>query len=61
MVRTLSQKKRGKTILTILLAVICILYVVPVFLVAMNSFKLNTFVKTETFAFPTVVPSGLMM
>ena len=53
MVRTLSQKKRGKTILTILLAVICILYVVPVFLVAMNSFKLNTFVKTDTFAWPS--------
>ena len=53
MVRTLSQKKRGKTILTILLAVICILYVLPVLLVAMNSFKLNTFVKTDTFAWPS--------
>ena len=52
MVRTLSQKKHGKTILTILLAVICVLYVLPVLLVAMNSFKLNTFVKTDTFAWP---------
>ena len=50
--RTLSQKKHGKTILTIILAVICILYVLPVLLVAMNSFKLNTFVKTDTFAWP---------
>ena len=53
MVRSLSQKKHGKTVLTILLAVICILYVLPVFLVAMNSFKLNTFVKTDTFAWPS--------
>ena len=52
MVKTLSAKKRGKTILTILLAVICILYVLPVLVVAMNSFKLNTFVKTDTFAWP---------
>ena len=50
--RTLSQKKHGKTILTIILAVVCILYVLPVLLVAMNSFKLNTFVKTDTFAWP---------
>ena len=53
MVRTLSAKKHGKTILTILLAVICILYVMPVLLVAINSFKLNTFVKTDTFAWPS--------
>ena len=52
MVRTLSQKKHGKTVLTVLLAVICILYVMPVLLVAINSFKLNTFVKTDTFAWP---------
>ena len=52
MVRTLSRKKHGKTVLTVLLAVICILYVMPVLLVAMNSFKLNTFVKTDTFAWP---------
>ena len=53
MVRTLSKKKHGKTILTVILAVICILYVLPVLVVAMNSFKLNTFVKTDTFAWPS--------
>ena len=53
MIRTLSRKKHGKTILTILLAVICILYVLPVLLVAINSFKINTFVKTDTFAWPS--------
>ena len=42
------------TILTVILAVICIIYVLPVLIVAMNSFKLNTFVKTHTFALPTV-------
>ena len=53
MVRTLSRKKYGKTVLSILLAIICILYVLPVLVVAMNSFKLNTFVKTDTFAWPS--------
>ena len=53
MVRTLSQKKHGKTILSIILAVICVLYVLPVIMVAINSFKVNTFVKTDTFAWPS--------
>ena len=35
------------------LAVICVIYVLPVLAVAINSFKLNTFVKTDTFALPT--------
>ena len=34
-------------------AVICVVYVLPVFFVFLNSFKLNTFVKTDTFAWPT--------
>ena len=53
MIRTLSRRKHGKTVLTVLLAVICILYVLPVLVVAMNSFKFNTFVKTDTFAWPS--------
>ena len=52
-VRTLSAEKRRKTILTVVLAVICIIYVLPVVAVVINSFKQNTFVKTETFALPT--------
>lgn len=39
-------------VLTVILSVICIIYVLPVLLVALNSFKLNTFVKTNTFALP---------
>ena len=53
MIRTLSGKKHGKTILSVILAVICVIYVLPVIIVAINSFKLNTFVKTDTFAWPS--------
>lgn len=50
---TLSAEQRRKTFLSILLAIICIIYVLPVLTVVLNSFKLNTFVKTDTFAAPT--------
>ena len=49
---TLSAERRRKTILSIALSVICIIYVLPVLTVVINSFKLNTFVKTDTFALP---------
>ena len=39
--------------MSVVLTIICIIYVLPVFSVVLNSFKLNTFVKTETFALPT--------
>ena len=51
--RSLSAEARRKRILSITLAVICIIYVLPMVMVVLNSFKLNTFVKTDTFAFPT--------
>lgn len=50
---TLSKERQGKTILTAVLAVISVIYVLPVFMVLLNSFKLNTFVKTDTFALPS--------
>ena len=50
---TLSAKRNGKTLLTVLLSVVSIIYVLPVFAVVLKSFKLNTFVKTDTFALPT--------
>ncbi|MBQ6849238.1 MAG: carbohydrate ABC transporter permease [Clostridia bacterium] len=50
---TLSAEKLGKTILTVLMSVISIIYVLPVVSVLINSFKLNTFVKTDTFGWPT--------
>ena len=50
---SLAAERRGKTILTVILSVICVIYVLPVVAVLINSFKLNTFVKTDTFALPT--------
>ena len=50
--KTLSNEKRARTMLTVLFAVICLIYVLPVFFVLLNSFKVNTFVKTDTFGWP---------
>ena len=47
-----KRQKMGKTLLTILFIVISIAYVFPVLMVVINSFKGNTFVKTDTFALP---------
>lgn len=51
--KTLSNEKRSKTMLTLLFTVICLIYVLPVFFVFLNSFKVNTFVKTDTFGWPS--------
>ena len=51
--QTLASEARHKKILTIVFTIICVIWVLPVVCVAINSFKLNTFVKTETFALPT--------
>ena len=50
--KSLSKQKLGKTILSIVMTVISVIYVLPVVSVLVNSFKLNTFVKTDTFALP---------
>lgn len=49
----LKGEKRFNTFLTILFTVICIFWVIPVVVVVFNAFKLNSFVKTNTFALPT--------
>ena len=49
---TLAAERRRKTTMSVVLTIICIIYVLPVLTVVINSFKLNTFVKTETFALP---------
>ena len=49
---SLAAERRRKTILSVVLAVVCIIYVLPVLTVVINSFKYNTFVKTDTFALP---------
>ncbi len=50
---SLTAERRTKTILSVVLGIICVIYVLPVVAVIINSFKLNTFVKTDTFALPT--------
>lgn len=45
-------KNRGKTLLTVFFSAISVIYILPVVAVVLNSFKLNTFVKTNTFDFP---------
>ncbi len=50
--KTLSAERRRKAIMSIVLTVICIIYVLPVLAVVINSFKVNTFVKTDTFSLP---------
>lgn len=51
--KTISAANRHKTVLSVILAAVSIVYVLPVLAVVINSFKLNTFVKTDTFALPT--------
>ena len=49
----MKEKKRiGSAILTAVFSVISVIYVLPVVAVVINSFKANTFVKTDTFALP---------
>ena len=50
---TFSREKRAKRAMSWSFAVLCIIYVLPVFFVVLNSFKVNTFVKTDTFSWPS--------
>ncbi len=52
MKNSLSRERNAKKALTIMFVIICVVYVLPVFFVFLNSFKLNTFVKTDTFGWP---------
>ena len=50
---SLSKKhERGKMATTVAFAVICIVYLLPILIVLMNSFKSNAAVNMETFALP---------
>ena len=49
---SLAAERRGKIIASIILAVICIIWILPILTVIINSFKVNTFVKTATFSLP---------
>lgn len=48
-----KNQKVGRNIVSAFFVVLCLVYVFPVFMVLLNSFKQNTFVKTETFAWFT--------
>ncbi|MBD5550521.1 MAG: carbohydrate ABC transporter permease [Lachnospiraceae bacterium] len=50
---TVSAANARKTILSVILSVVSIIYVLPVLAVVVNSFKKNTYVKTHTFSLPT--------
>lgn len=49
---TLAAERRRKTFLSVLLTIVCIIWVLPVVSVVINSFKQNTYVKTHTFSLP---------
>jgi len=51
--QSLAAERRNKSILSAVLGIICVIYVLPVLTVVINSFKVNTYVKTHTFALPT--------
>ena len=47
-----TREDRRKMALTVVFAVICVIYVLPILIVLINSFKTNAAVNTETFALP---------
>jgi len=48
----MKRDRLNKTLLTGLFIVICVIYLMPIFTVIMNSFKTNSAINTETFALP---------
>ena len=47
-----TREDRRKMALTVVFTVICVIYVLPILIVLINSFKTNAAVNTETFALP---------
>ncbi len=50
---SLSKEKLGRNLTSVFFALLSLVYVLPVFMVLLNSFKVNTFVKTDTFGWFT--------
>ncbi|MGN1081965.1 MAG: carbohydrate ABC transporter permease [Candidatus Avispirillum sp.] len=50
---TIRGEKVSKAILTVFFSLFSLVWVAPIFVVLMNSFKLNSFVSLETFKLPT--------
>ena len=53
MKNSLKAQKHGRSLVTAFFVVLSLVYIFPVLMVVLNSFKVNTFVKTETFAWFT--------
>ena len=53
MAASLTGEKVRRTILSVFFALLSLLWIFPIVLVVLNSFKVNTFVKTNTFSIPT--------
>ena len=56
--KTFAAERRRKNILSVVLGIISVIYVLPVLCVVINSFKQNTYVKTDTFALPNSTTSA---
>lgn len=52
MAASLTGEKVRKAVLSVFFALLSLLWIFPIVLVVLNSFKINTFVKTDTFAIP---------
>lgn len=52
MAASLTGEKVRKIVLSVFFALLSLLWIFPIVLVVLNSFKINTFVKTNTFAIP---------
>lgn len=53
MKNSFKKEKLGKMITTVFFIIISVAYIFPVAMVVINSFKKNTFVKTDTFSMPS--------
>jgi len=53
MKNSFKKEKLGKMLTTVFFTIISIAYIFPVAMVVINSFKKNTFVKTDTFSMPS--------
>ena len=51
-VKAKKKTNIGSTILTVLFAIVCVVYILPIILVLINSFKNNSSINTDTFAVP---------
>ena len=49
----LKRDRSINTFLTVLFIILSLIWVYPVFIVVLNSFKINEFVKTDTFSIPS--------